>query len=348
MIKILTVIGTRPEIIKMWPIIQKLDNHYKQKLLFTGQHYSSRMVKRIFHDIHLRQPDFFIKLSKKKNPFFEMQRIIYEIIIKIRPSAVIYHGDTFTTLAASVVTNFYFPNIINIHIEGGYRSKDENQIEERIRTIADKLSKVIFVQRKEDKINLKNEVSHNNIFIVGNSIADSVKNIKKNKLIINQNKFIFCSFHRAENTDNLDRLIKIVNILNYASSYIVLVLSLHPRTKKILAQNNIILSKKIIIKNTLTYSETIQYIKQSFFVISDSGGIQEESVILNKKCLVLLDKTPHSYYLGKDANQLLNLNISQFKKILFKLLKKNKIIVKSFYHKSNVADSIYNKIKEIL
>ena len=149
--KILTILGTRPEIIKMFPIINKLDKFFDNKLLWSGQHYDFNMVKKIFTDVNLRRPDYFIKLSKKDNPFIEIQKKIYNIIVKTKPKAIIYHGDTFTTLATSIISNFFFYKIKRFHVEGGYRSTDMKQIEERVRLISDNLSDIIFVTGKKQK-----------------------------------------------------------------------------------------------------------------------------------------------------------------------------------------------------
>ena len=146
----------------------KLDKYFDNKLVWSGQHYDFNMVKKIFTDVNLRRPNYFIKLSKKKIPLFEIQTEIYKIITKIKPKAIIYHGDTFTTLASALVSNFFFYNIIKIHIEGGYRSDDKNQIEERARLTSDQLSNIIFVTRKKEKENLVKENIKKNIYVVGN------------------------------------------------------------------------------------------------------------------------------------------------------------------------------------
>ena len=131
--KILTIIGTRPEIIKMFPLIKKLDTKFNQKVIFSGQHFSKNMADIFFKDLRLREPDLKVKIINKNNFYNEFYKKLKTIIKKEHPSAIIYHGDTFTTLASAVSSHLYFPEIKNIHIESGYRSRLKSQIEERIR-----------------------------------------------------------------------------------------------------------------------------------------------------------------------------------------------------------------------
>lgn len=345
---ILTIIGTRPEIIKMFPVIKEIDKKFKQTLVWSGQHFSKNMVGDIFEDVKLRKPDLFINENfNEKNKFFKMQYSIYKIILKLKPSAIIFHGDTLTTLGSNLVPWIYFSNIKKIHIEGGYRSYDRDQIEERIRYMTDHMSDMIFVPRSEDKVNLIKEGIKKNIYVVGNSINDSISHILKNNKITLNNNYILCTLHRQENVNNKIRLNKIIKILNFASNHINIIFSVHPRTLKILKSNQIKLNKKIILKKPMKYSELINYIKHCQFVISDSGGIQEESVYLKKRCLVPLNFTPHSYYLGENSNILLDLSISQFKKILKKLISEKKY-KSNFFHQSNVSKKIVKILEDKL
>ena len=354
--KILTIIGTRPEIIKMYPIINKLDKYFDNKLVWSGQHYDFNMVKKIFTDVNLRRPNYFIKLSKKKIPLFEIQTEIYKIITKIKPKAIIYHGDTFTTLASALVSNFFFYNIIKIHIEGGYRSDDKNQIEERARLTIDHLSDHIFVTSKHQKKNLFKENIKKNIYVVGNSITDSVNDVLKKKkketlkyYNLENNKFIYVTIHRSENVDNKKKLIKIIQIINWLSVNYKIIFPIHPRTRKKLKQFRIKLRSNVILIQPINYSMSIYLTSICFFCFSDSGGLQEEAVILKKRCLIPSNKTPHAHYLDKNANQLININnnnfVQQIKKFILSI-KKNRL--KKFIHKKKTSQSIASIISRII
>lgn len=356
--KILTILGTRPELIKMFPVVKKLDKHFNNKLIWSGQHYDFELVENIFKDISLRKPDQIIKINKKKNNFFQLQKKIYSIIKKSKPKAIVYHGDTFTTLATSLVSNFFFPDITRIHVEGGYRSRDENQIEEKARKASDQLSNIIFTQRLEDKKNLYNENIKKNVYVVGNSIYESVQNILKNlnkKKIkekynfLIRKKFIFTTIHRAENVENKIRFIKILRIINYLSKENLVFFPIHPRTKKKISALKIKLNSNVILISPIKYSETIFLLSNCLFCFTDSGGLQEESVILKKRCLIPSNKTPHSFYLNKKANQLLDLRNKNFmsKIKVFKRSILNKEF-KKFSHQGNTSNLIIKSIKKFL
>jgi UDP-N-acetylglucosamine 2-epimerase (non-hydrolysing) len=356
--KILTILGTRPELIKMFPIINKLDKKFNNKLVWSGQHYDYSMVKQNFNDIKLRDPDIEIKIKKNKNIFFQIQEKLHDIILNQKPDAIIYHGDTYTTLAASLVSNYFFYDIKKIHIEGGYRSGDKNQIEERARTTSDQLSNIIFVTREQEKKNLLKENIKNNVYVVGNSINDSVKYILKrnknkslttNQYTLENKKFIYVTIHRSENVDNKKRLFKIVKIINTLATNYKIIFPIHPRTAKKFKKLGVKLKSNIILIPPINYSDSIFLISKCFFCFSDSGGLQEEAIILKKRCLVPSDKTPHAHYLDKDANHLVNINKINFLSFVNKFaigVKKNKS--KKFFHKKNTSQLITKIIKKIV
>jgi len=323
---IVSIIGTRPEIIKMYPLILKLDKFFNHKIIFSGQHFSRNMVSEIFKDLKLRKPDIYIKI--KKNFFFEFSKKLIATIKDIKPSYIIYHGDTMTTLISSLISCNFFPTIKNVHIESGYRSKSRNSIEEKIRKIVDHHSKINFAIRKEEKDNLYDEGIKKHVYVVGNTIYDTIK-IKKNKIkkLKFKKKYLYVTIHRSENVDNKNRIEKIYNLLNKLADEVKIILSIHPRTKKMQKKYRLKLNEKIKVIGPTNYSTNLNYLSNCFFCITDSGGIQEEAVILGKKCFIPLSKTPHHYYLDSNANELININDTRK---LFLFLKKKKISIKKF------------------
>jgi len=346
--KIITVIGTRPEIIKMSQLIKELDKNFKQILIFSGQHYDKNMVDFFFKDFDLRKPDILLKIKKKKNFFFEFGIKLKKIIEQNNPKAIIYHGDTYTTLTAGLISHFFFPKIVNIHIEGGYRSQGKIFIEDKIRTVVDKLSKINFVSRLQEKKNLLKEGVKKKIFVVGNTIVDALDNakLKKNFFFNKKEDYIYVTIHRSENVDNKKRLAKIFLFLNSLSKKIKVIVSLHPRTKKKISLYKIKILKNIIFFLPLKYSDNINILKNSFFCITDSGGLQEEAILLKKKCFIPGRSTPHLNYLNKNANELINLNITKFKKKLNFLLRKKKIKIREYFHQKKVSFKICQIIKK--
>ena len=291
--KIVTVIGTRPEIIKMFPVIKELDKKFNNKLVFSGQHFSKNMTYNFFKELKIRQPDIFIKIINKNNFLNEFILKIKKELDYINPEAVIFHGDTFTTLGTAITCKIFFPKIKSIHIESGYRSNDSEPIEERIRKIVDSISNINFTIRKVDKNNLRAEGIKKNVFIVGNTINDSIELVKKN-IIRNKNlEYIYATIHRSENVDNKSRLIKILKILNKISEKIKIVLSIHPRTSKMIDKFKLKLTKNIKIIKPTSYIKNLNLLYNSKFCISDSGGLQEEAIIL-KKNVIFQQKVHHT------------------------------------------------------
>ena len=357
--KISTIIGTRPEIIKMYPVIIELDKKFDNQLIWSGQHYDFNMVRNIFADLNLRKPNNFINIKNKTYTFFEIQKKIYKILKKNNSKAIIYHGDTFTTLASALISRFMFPKILNIHIEGGYRSFDKSQTEEQVRFIADHISRINFIQRDEDQKNLKNENYSHETFTVGNSIKDSVDLIKKSSLFksnylkkynLKKNDYIYCTIHRGENVDDFQRFKKIINILKYLSKYKKILIPIHPRAKNKFNSLSFTNHKNIVFTKPLKYSESIFLLSKCFFSFSDSGGIQEEAIILGKRCLIPSDKTPHSYYIHKRANQLVDLNSKNYLKKIqsFLELHESNYKIKKFNHPKNIGKKIVKLINNKL
>lgn len=336
--KAVSIIGTRPEIIKMYPLILNLDKIFDHKIIFSGQHFSKNMAFEIFEDLKLRKADINIKIKNRKNFLLEFSKKLVTILTKINPNYIIYHGDTLTTLASSLVSYNFFPNINNVHVESGYRSKAKNSIEEKIRRIVDHHSKINFSIRNEEEKNLSNEGIKKNVYTVGNTINDTIR-IKKKQLkkLHFKESYLYITIHRSENVDNKIRFKKIHDFLNKLADKINIILSIHPRTKKMQIKYNLRLNNKIQVIGPTNYTNNLKYLYNCFFCITDSGGIQEEAIILGKKCFIPLGDTPHHHYLSKNANELIDLNNT---KRLFSFLKKKKIIIKKFNHQKQVSKKI--------
>ena len=178
--KIVSIIGTRPEIIKMYPLIREFDKNFNQIIIFSGQHFSKNMASNIFQDLKLRKPDINIKIKNRKNFLFEFSKKLIKNLKKLNPDFIVYHGDTFTTLISAFVSVNFFPEAKNVHIESGYRSNAKDNIEEKIRKVADKYSEINFAIRKKEKKNLFYEGVKKNVYTVGNTINDVISLKKKN------------------------------------------------------------------------------------------------------------------------------------------------------------------------
>ena len=292
------VLGTRPEIIKLASVIKKLGKN--SSIIFTGQHYDYDMSLQFIEQLGLPKPDFSLKISKN-NPSQQMGEIIVKlskILPKIQPDTVIVQGDTNTVLAASI--SALKSKIPISHIESGLRSFDWRMPEEHNRIATDHISELLFAPTKNSQKNLKNERVHGKIFVTGNTVIDSINiyskiSAKKSSLDLFYNEYVLMTLHRAENVDNKATLSSIINAVLKADADFIF--PVHPHTIKRLKEYNLYKklknSKNIFLLNSVGYFEILELMKNCSFILSDSGGIQEEATAssIRKKVLVLRKTT---------------------------------------------------------
>jgi len=298
------IFGTRPEIIKLSPIINKL-NKKNSTVIFTGQHYDFDMGLRFIKELGIRKPDYRIRLTEKPKTTFETASQMGEIISKLakiiamsNPDAIIVQGDTNTVLAGTIAAIKF--GIPICHVESGLRSYDWRMPEEHNRIATDHLSEFLFAPTNVSKRILQQEKVHGRIFVTGNTsidaIEENIKNVQMKRTIdVKDEDFILATIHRAENVDNHKTLHAIMNALLKSKSNIIL--PLHPRTAKMLKNfglyNKIKDSKFIRIIRPLGYFDMIYLMQKCSFIITDSGGIQEEATSpkIRKKVIVIRKTT---------------------------------------------------------
>ncbi len=289
------VMGTRPEIIKLGPLIRKLGTK-NNFVIFTGQHYDYEMGLRFIDQLGISRPDYSLKLSTT-SPSLQTGEIISKlskILQKTQPDTVIVQGDTNTVLASSIAS--IKSNIPVSHVESGLRSNDWRMPEEHNRIATDHISEILFAPTKISKTNLLNENVHGKIFITGNTAIDSINSYssiskKKSQLDILIDNYVLLTLHRSENVDNKQTLTSIIKgMINSKADFIF---PIHPRTLKRIKQfnlyNKIKNSENILLINSVGYFEMIELMKNCLFIVTDSGGIQEEATSpkIRKKFLLL-------------------------------------------------------------
>jgi UDP-N-acetylglucosamine 2-epimerase (non-hydrolysing) len=297
--KIAVVIGTRPEIIKMAPVIDEMEKrNIDYILIHTGQHYDHEMSDQFFIDLELRKPDFNIGVGSGSHGTQTATMIngIEEVLIAQKPDIVLVQGDTNAVLSGALVASKL--HIPVGHVEAGLRSYDKSMPEEINRGIADVCSRIYFVPTEESAINLLFEgISPKDIFITGNTIVDTcMRNLKIAEKSEISSKFDFkgeiltLTMHRAENVDNIERLQNIVDAL-LELDHVTVVFPVHPRTVKTLKEFDMFdkLEKADHIKliKPVGYLEFLLLLSKSKFVMTDSGGIQEEAITLDVPCMTL-------------------------------------------------------------
>jgi len=324
MIKLVTIIGARPQIIKAAALSRAIKTNYSSKIseiiVHTGQHYDENMSQVFFNELHIPAPNYNLNVGSGNHGKQTAAMIdgIEEILAQEKPNGIVLYGDTNSTLAGAIAASKL--HIPIIHIEAGLRSYNKAMPEEINRIMCDHVSTLLFSPTKNGYQNLLNEgfkennlppytIDNPKIYHCGDvmldnslyfsSIAETQTSIL-NKLQLEKNKFILATIHRNNNTDEPNRLNSIFKALVQIASKkeSTIVLPLHPRTSKLLSQN---LSKDIsdaIHKNEfikiidpVSFLEMIALEKNSNLIITDSGGVQKEAFFFEKPCLILRTET---------------------------------------------------------
>jgi UDP-N-acetylglucosamine 2-epimerase (non-hydrolysing) len=285
---ITTIIGTRPEIIKMSRLIPLLDKDFDHKFIYSGQHFSTNMSDVFFSELKVRNPD--VNLNVKTSDYPQLISSCIKTLKKIDPNQVLVYGDTNSTLAGAVAAK-----IINkplIHVEAGLRSFDREMFEEVNRIVADHFSYLLFTPTGFTKSLLNNEGLVEGVHVVGNAIVDAVNfyynEIKRSNILTKLNlekNFILLTMHRAELVDRPDRFKNVIDALEKIDEEIVF--PIHPRTETKLKEFKFKLPKNVKTIPAIGYFDFLNLLMHSSMVITDSGGVQEEAVTLKVPCITI-------------------------------------------------------------
>ncbi len=324
--KVAIVLGTRPEIIKLAPIINKLPKK-NTHVIFTGQHYDYEMSLRFIEQLGLPKPDYSLKITHSDPPtqIGEIITKLPKIFKKIKPDTVIVQGDTNTVLAASLAS--LKTKIPISHVESGLRSFDWRMPEEHNRIATDHLSKYLFAPTKISKDNLISEHVHGRIFVTGNTVIDAINTYaemssKKSSFAVEVENYILMTLHRAENVDHKKTLGSIINAVLETKHNIIF--PVHPRTAKRLREFNLYQklqkSENILLLDSVGYFEMLELMKNCSFIVTDSGGIQEEATApkIRKKVLVTRKTTDRPEAVTTGMSQVIGVE----KKNIVKAIKK--------------------------
>jgi UDP-N-acetylglucosamine 2-epimerase (non-hydrolysing) len=302
MIKILTILGTRPEIIRLSLIIKKLDKiGIENTVIHTGQNYDPKLSDIFFKDLDLRKPDYYLGIKENKVGA-QIGKIIEkseEIILKEKPDLLLVLGDTNSALSAIVAARHSLPIM---HLEAGNRCFDWRVPEEKNRVIIDHISDWLVPYTEKSKENLTKEgISSKFIFISGNPITEVLEFFKSkieksdilSKLDVKEKGYFLVTAHREENVDDIDALNTIIQGLNLVAEKFDkdLVFSVHPRTKSKLSKSKIKLSNKIKINEPFGFFDFVKLEKNALCVITDSGTVQEECSILKTPTVTIRETT---------------------------------------------------------
>ncbi len=298
--KIVSIVGARPQFIKSVPVSQELTkNNISEVMVHTGQHFDQNMSDIFFDQLKIPKPHYLLNINCLNHGAMtgQMLQKIEEVLLAEKPEYVIVYGDTNSTLAGALAASKL--NIKIIHIEAGLRSFNMLMPEEINRIVTDRLSYFLFCPTKLAVDNLRKEGFENfncNIIHTGDVMFDSalmfLRYAIKPKYELPDN-FILCTIHRQENTDEKVHLKSILEALNSVSDKIKIILPIHPRTQKKIKEFKLSarISKNIYITDPVGYLEMIYLIKHSSLIMTDSGGLQKEAFFFNKFCITLREET---------------------------------------------------------
>lgn len=286
-LKVMTVLGTRPEIIKMSAIIKRCDRYFDHVLVHTGQNYDYTLNEVFFKDLGLRAPDYYLGVAGE-NLGQTMGNVIarsYELMDKVRPDAVIVLGDTNSCLAVLSAKRLKIPIF---HMEAGNRCKDENLPEEVIRRIVDVTSDVnLCYSEHARRYILDSGVRPEYTYVTGSPMAEvldqNLPQIEQSgvleKLGLEPQKYILLSAHREENIDIEQNFLSLMNAVNaMAERYDLPILySCHPRAEKYIKQRGFVFDKRVIQHQPLGFHDYNKLQQNAFCVVSDSGTLPEEA-----------------------------------------------------------------------
>lgn len=295
----MVVAGTRPEIVKMAPVVRALQkNEIPMKFVHCGQHYDYNMAQQFIEDLELPPPDFTFTVKDYSSGAQTAQILMHmdELLEKTAFSVVLVEGDTNSVLAAALAANKR--GVPTGHIEAGLRSFDLRMPEEHNRRLTDHISEYLFAPTLRAQANLKREHVWGKIYVTGNTVIDAVHQHlpmaeKKSKIMqsIPFKEFILATAHRAENVDDLSVLKNFIE--TFAEAPLPVVYPMHPRTQKRLRQNNLFSKVEkldnLLILPPLGYLDFLVLMRESKLIITDSGGIQEEATAseIRKPVLVI-------------------------------------------------------------
>jgi UDP-N-acetylglucosamine 2-epimerase (non-hydrolysing) len=336
--KICFVVGTRPELIKMAPVIKETQNKkINFFMIHTNQHYSDNLSKIFLKELKIPKPKYHLKIDyppRQGAMTGLMLEKIEDILLKEKPDIVLVEGDTNSVLAGALAAVKL--NIPVGHIEAGLRSYDRQMPEEINRIIVDHCSDLLFAPTKIAANILENEgIDREKIFITGNTIVDAVFiflkiALSKSKVLKNlklkKENYILATIHRAENVDNKNRLQKILNSLRevHQKTNLKIILPLHPRTKKRIEEFSLQIPNGVEVINPLGYFDFLVLEKYARIILTDSGGVQEEACILKVPCVTLRDNTERPETVEVGSNIIVGVEPEKVLMAVDKMLKSQK------------------------
>lgn len=333
--KVVIVAGARPNFIKVAPIIEemkKYPDNFQVIFVHTGQHYDEKMSKLFFIDLAIPEPDVYLGVGSGTHAE-QTAKVMVEfekVLLQEKPDLVMVVGDVNSTIACALVASKLHIKVA--HVEAGLRSFDRDMPEEINRVLTDAISDYLFITEESARTNLLNEgKKEEQIFFVGNVMIDTLlKNKQKavnskilEELGLTSKNYILVTLHRPSNVDNPDQLKAIYDTLCQISQKMPVVFPVHPRTRNALnslsANCELRTANQIQLLDPLGYLDFLKLMSEAKVVLTDSGGIQEETTVLGVPCLTLRENTERPVTVTLGTNKLIGLDMAllleEFKRI---------------------------------
>jgi len=321
-LNIVSIVGARPQFIKLAPLSKVLrEEGFKETIVHTGQHYDDNMSDIFFKELEISEPDYNLGIGSGSHgeQTGKMLIAIEEVLMKRKPDLVIVYGDTNSTLAGALASSKL--HIKLAHVEAGLRSFNKMMPEEINRIVTDHLSDILFCPTETAVKNLEKEGITKGVYLVGDIMFDALMYFsrmseEKSKILqnlkLNPKEYYLLTIHRAENTDNYDRLKNI--LLAIAQFRRKAVFPIHPRTRSRIKEFNLgnyLDNENILLIDPVGYLDMISLEKNAFAIFTDSGGVQKEAFWLRVPCITLRDETEWIETVKYGWNTLVGANIEK-------------------------------------
>ncbi|MFN8405121.1 MAG: UDP-N-acetylglucosamine 2-epimerase (non-hydrolyzing) [Anaerolineales bacterium] len=314
--KIISVVGARPEFIQATPVSRALRKSHHEILVHTGQHYDYKMSQTFFDELGIPAPDHNLEVGSGSHAGQTAEILVRfeEIVLKENPDLIIIRGDTNSTLAGALVASKL--HIPVVHIEAGERSYDRRMPEEINRLVADQLSSAYFCVSQTAVKQLAREGITENVFWVGDVMLDAnlanrplarQKSTVLSTLGLASDSFGLVTVHRAANTDDPARLANIVTALNQVGETVVF--PVHPRTRGALEKLDVQFADNVRVIEPVGYYDMMMLEENARIIATDSGGVQREAYFMKKPCITLRDETEWTETVHVGWNKLVGVDV---------------------------------------
>jgi UDP-N-acetylglucosamine 2-epimerase (non-hydrolysing) len=316
--KLLVVAGARPNFMKIAPLLWEVNRRsgVEAYLVHTGQHYDERMSKLFFEELEIPRPDVDLGVGSGSHACqtAEVMKRFEPVILEQRPDAVVVVGDVNSTIACALTAVKL--GVPVAHVEAGLRSFDRTMPEEINRILTDAISQWLFVTEPSGVENLRREgVADERIFLVGNVMIDTLlacRELSRRSRVLDDLRvagrpFGVLTLHRPANVDDLEVFAGILEAIGHVQRELPIVFPVHPRTRKVLEGHNLAAMPGLIVTEPLGYLDFMKLLAEARLVLTDSGGIQEETTVLGVPCLTLRNNTERPITIEQGTNHLVGL-----------------------------------------